>query len=130
LRERHHGVAGQPQAVHRLGVGGDKLGGEVGLSGVGGQQPGHLGDGGVVAVGKIVGCVGERRREGGVERVDELPVGVAGELEGEVGSVGRGLGVHRANVMSVILTFNVCIEDLAFGRTVPGVDTDLQRLKH
>ena len=85
----------QPQAVHRLGVGGDELGGEVGLRGVGGQQPGHLRDGGVVAVSEVFRCVGERRREGGVEGVDELPVGVAGELEAEVGLFGGGVGVHR-----------------------------------
>ncbi len=79
--------------------------------GIGGQQPGDLRDGGVVAVGEVVGCVGDRRREGGVEGVDELPVGVAGELEAEVGSVVRGLDVHDINMKLICLNVNVIITD-------------------
>ena len=39
----------QPQADHRLGIGGDELGGDLHLLGVGGQQAGDLGDGRIVA---------------------------------------------------------------------------------
>lgn len=53
----------QPQADHRLGIGGDELGGDLHLLGVGGQQAGDLGDGRVVAASAVVGRGGERRRE-------------------------------------------------------------------
>jgi hypothetical protein len=53
----------QPQADHRLGIGGDELGGDLHLLGVGGQQAGDLGDGRIVAAGAVVGRSGERRRE-------------------------------------------------------------------
>ena len=47
----------QPQAVHRLGVGGDELGSQIRLLGVGGQQAGDLTDGGIVAAGEVLGRV-------------------------------------------------------------------------
>ena len=83
-----------------LGVGGDVLGGEGGLVGVGGEQGGDQGDGGVVAAGEVFRGVGDRRREGGAEGVDELVVHVAGEEEGEVG-VG---GVHGGS-MALVLAY-------------------------
>jgi len=41
-------------ARERLGAGGDELGGEAGLLGVGRQQGDGLGDGGVVAADEVV----------------------------------------------------------------------------
>ena len=43
------------QGVERLGAGGDELGGQAGLLGVGRQQGGGLGDGGVVAAEEVLG---------------------------------------------------------------------------
>jgi hypothetical protein len=73
--------AGYPQAVHRGGVGGNVLDSEVGLVGIDREQRGHVGDGGVVAAGEVLRCVGDRRRERAAAGVDELVVGVPGELE-------------------------------------------------
>jgi hypothetical protein len=74
-----------PQAVHRLGTGGDILCGDVGLVGIGGKQARDLGDGGIVAAGAVLGRGADRRRERAAQGVDDLVVHVAGELEGEVG---------------------------------------------
>ena len=86
------------QGVERLGAGGDELGGEAGLLGVGRQQGGGLGDGGVVAADEVVGGVGDRRREGGAEAVGELVVHVPRELDGEVGVLEA---LHAGNVYLV-----------------------------
>ena len=47
-------LLGQPQAVHRGGVGSDNLSGKAGLVGSRGEQRGHLGDCGVVAAGEVL----------------------------------------------------------------------------
>jgi hypothetical protein len=78
-------VLGQPQAIHHLGIGGNELGGEGGLGGVGEKQARGLGDGGVVAAGEVLGRVGERRGERATKRMGKVVVGVPGEQEGEVG---------------------------------------------
>ena len=87
-------LAGQAQAVRRVGVGGDELGAERGLGGAGGQQAGDLGDGGMVAAGLVLWRVGDRRREQAAERVDKLVVGIPREEQGEVGRFGVGKRVH------------------------------------
>ena len=76
--------AGKPQAIHCLGVGADKLRGESGLVGGGGQQCGDRGDGGVVAADEVLRRVGDGRRERRAEGVDGLVVNVPGKPEGEV----------------------------------------------
>ena len=77
---------GEAQALVGLGIGGDEPGGEPRLGGSDGQQGGHLGDGVAVAAGDGFGVVaGRRRRQRGVQGVDQHPVGVPGELKGEVG---------------------------------------------
>lgn len=98
-------LAGYPQAVHRVGVGGDVLGGKVGLVGIGREQRGHVGDGGVVAAGEVLRRVGDRWRERAAEGVDDLIVGVPTELEGGVGWL--GCGVHRSDIMLVRISVNV-----------------------
>ena len=98
--EEQHGrdpaVVREAQAVHGVGVGGGDAGGEVGLVGVAGQQGGDVGDGGIVAVGESLGCVGDRRGEQAAEGVDDLVVDGAGEDERRVGADGtqrRGTAV-------------------------------------
>ena len=99
--------AGQPQAVQGLGVGGDELGGERHLLGVGGQQGGDFGDGGVVAADEIFLRVGGGRGKAGPEGVDDLVVHIPWELEGEVGRHGWEAVVHGGNMVLVTLSFNV-----------------------
>ena len=106
--ERHRGVPRLSQALHRLGAGGDILRGEFRFRGVGRQQRGDLGDGRVVAADETVRRVGDRRREGSSEGVDGRVVGVAREMESWVGV---GLLVHRAELVSDYLTFNVVLAD-------------------
>ena len=81
-----------------MGAGCDVLGGEVGFVSVGWQQRGDLSDGGIVAAGEVLGRIGDGRRERGAEGMDDLVVGVAGELEGQV-----GCGVVHGRVYIVII---------------------------
>jgi hypothetical protein len=98
-------LAGYPQAVHRGGVGGDVLDGEVGLVGIDREQRGHVGDGGVVAAGEVLRCVGDRWRERAAEGVDELAAGVPGKVECGVGWL--GCGVHGGDMVLVQISVNV-----------------------
>jgi hypothetical protein len=45
-------LARQPHAIHRLGAGGNILGCDLGLVGIGGKQAGDPGDRGIVAAGE------------------------------------------------------------------------------
>ena len=82
---------------------------------------GGLRDGGVVAVGVVFRCAGDRRRKVAAEGVDELVVGVAGELDAEVGWSGWVWGSMRENIGLVLLTFNVCTADLSLWPAMPQV---------
>ena len=77
----------------------------MGLVGIGGEQRGHVGDGGIVAASEVLRCVGDRWREQAAEGVDDLVVGVPGELEGGVGWL--GCGVHGGDMVLVWLSVNV-----------------------
>ena len=66
--------AGQPQALHRLGIGGDDLRGDCHLVAVGRQQRGDHVDAGVVAASAVLGRGGDRRRQPGAKLVDGLVV--------------------------------------------------------
>jgi hypothetical protein len=82
-----------------------------------------LGDGSVVAVGEVVGRVGDRRRERGVEGVDALPVGVAGELEGWLGvpSVKYGVIIDYCHELSDLSAFIAGSGRKGFGKLrLPG----------
>ncbi len=72
------GVVGLAHRDHGLGVGGNRLGGDGGLRGIGRAEGGDLGDGGVVS-GDRRCWVGRGGRQVLAERVDEVVVGVAGE---------------------------------------------------
>jgi hypothetical protein len=89
----------------KLFVGGDKLSGETGLVGGGGQQCGDNGDGGIVAADEVLGRVGDGRWERRAEGVDGLVVDVPGELEGEVEWF--GFDFHGGNMELVIVSVNV-----------------------
>jgi len=89
----------EAQALVGLGIGGGEPGGEPRLGGSGRQQGGHLGDGVAVAAGDGLGVVaGRRRRQRGVQGVDQHPVGVPRELKGEVGPGCCGWRFHQRNV--------------------------------
>jgi hypothetical protein len=83
-------AGGMGVAFQGAGAGGDIGGGEVGLVGIGREEAGDLGDGGVVAADAILRRVGEGR-ERGAQRVDELVVDVPGEL-----GLGRAVRVRGA----------------------------------
>ena len=102
------------QGVERLGAGGDELGGEAGLLGVGRQQGGGLGDGGVVAADEVFGGVGDRRRERGAEAVGKLVVHVPRELDGEVGVLEA---LHARNVYLVRVA---CVKSYLHVQVEPG----------
>src|SRR6202035_1110312 len=80
-------LAGEAQAVHGAGVGGDNLGGELGLEGVGGMQSGDRGHRGFIARGAIFRRVSRQWREGAAECREDF----ARDGGGKVGkSVHRG----------------------------------------
>ena len=87
-------LAGEAQAIERLGGSGDILCGDVGFLGVGGEEGGSMGDGGVVTAGLGLGRVGGRSRERTAEGVDDLIVAGAGEVEGDFGGDGGGVRVR------------------------------------
>ena len=70
--------------------GGDVEGGKLGLSEVGGEEGGDHGDGGLVSEREGLGSVVWRVGEGAAEVVDELVVGVVGELGAEGLDWGHG----------------------------------------
>ena len=103
LQRLHHVRGMQPgeaQALVGLRIGGDKPGGEPRLGGSDGQQGGHLGEGVAVAAGDGFGIVAGRRGwQRFVQGVDQHPVGVPGELKGEVRPGCRvGWRLHQRNV--------------------------------
>ena len=87
-------LAGEPDALRSLGVGGKLYGAaSVASSAFGGQHRRDVGDGGVVAPGFVFRCVGDRWGQQTAERVDNLVVGVPGALKSAVGRLGLGGGV-------------------------------------
>ena len=76
---------GEMQAVRRLNPSGDILRGELGFFGIGGIEAAGMGDGVAMPLGGVRGGAGRGRGKHGVERVDELEVGVPGEAVDRLG---------------------------------------------
>ena len=87
--------AGETDAVHRLGAGGDVFGGEMGLVGIDGEQAGDAGDGVAVAPGDVLGRLAHRR-QGSAQGVHDHVAGVAGQLAEQIG--GAGVGFHAGGI--------------------------------
>ena len=98
------GIACEALAVHGLFVAGDVLRGERGLGRVGGDHAGDLRDRGVVAAGLFFRGVVGGWREGIVERVHEVPIGISWEDEFEVERLGVDVGIHWRSMPLVMFT--------------------------
>ena len=75
----------EAQELVGLGIGGGEPAGQPRLGGGDGQQAGRLGDGVAITAGDGFGIVAGRwQRQRAVQGMDQHPVGVPGELKGEV----------------------------------------------